>query len=118
VIGPTNQSNVPTINTTGYVNPYKYAPYPFLAQLAPQKIITANMRRVYLLIQNKSAGNVFVNFGTTPSAFNSFTLVPGASIEFVGGATGGAFCPSDDVYALGAAANLSCMASEGTIISL
>jgi hypothetical protein len=116
-IGPVGApQNFPVFGTeTGFVNRYKYAPYPFLAQLAAQKIITANNRRVYLLIQNKSTGSMFVNFGTIASAFNSFTLVAGASIEFIGGEKGGAFCPADDVYVLGTVANQSGMASEGSL---
>jgi hypothetical protein len=101
--------------TSEYVNNYKYSPYPFLAQLVATKIITANQRRVYLLIQNKSASSIFVNYGTVPTAFNAFEIVAGGSQEFIGGQHG-PFCPADDVYVLGGGADLECMASEGSYI--
>jgi len=114
--------NVPTIgpapsNMPGqgvWMNPYKFVTYPLNAtNTGALKIVTANQRRTYLLLQNKSAGAVFVNFGTNPTPVNSFTVAAGGSLEFIGGADGGAFCPLEDVYVLGTAAVQVVVAGEG-----
>lgn len=111
VIGPPS-SNMPS--AAPWMNPYKFVTYPLAATSAgAQKIVTANLRRTYLLIQNKDAAEVYANFGTNPTVDNSFTISGGGSLEFIGGSDGGAFCPVEDVYILGSAVDQIVVAGEG-----
>lgn len=111
VIGPT-PSNMP--GTSAWLNPYKFVTYPLLASSAGAlKIVTANLRRAYLLVQNKDVAEIYINFGTNPTIANSFTIAGGGAQEFVGGSDGGAFCPQEDVYVLGSTAAQIVVAGEG-----
>lgn len=92
-------------------NLYTASLFPFVIGTISQQIIPANPRRTYLLIQNKSAATMLVNFGQGATAFAGVNLLVGESLPFAGGERGGAFCPSDSVNIVGGAAN-----SEGVLI--
>lgn len=65
-----------------------------------QTLAAQNFGRIYLLIQNVSAGDLWVNFGTTAVANQpSIKLVSGASLEY--GASSGAV-PMQSVSIIGA----------------
>lgn len=101
----------------GYVadwtNRYTQTLFPFQIGLSAQRILPANPMRTYLIIQNKSAGVIFVNFGQNPTPTSSITIIAGGNYELIGGAAGGSFVPPDDVYVLGDALALNCIISEG-----
>jgi len=109
-------TNIPGNFPGQYLNRNKFATYPFTAELAAAKIVTANIRRVYLLVQNNSATEMFVNFGSNPTLTNAFIIPGGGSQEFIGANTGegGGFCPWDDVYILGDVGGQAGIAGEGT----
>jgi len=98
---------------TDWLNRNTLSLFPFTISTTADRILPANQLRTYLIIQNKSGGTLFVNFGQNPTQFASIQIPAGGNFEFVGGATGGAFSPMDDVYVLGSAANLDGVAAEG-----
>ena len=99
-----------------WINGYTAAMYPFVIGLASQQIIPANPLRAYLLIQNKNAAaDMFVNFGSDATAFNSVIIIPRGNYELIGGANGGSFCPGDSVHVLGAAAGMNGVIVEGIL---
>lgn len=87
-----------------YINPYTAAQYSFNAGLVATRIVAANMRRTYLLLQNLEAagGNpIYVGVGVEPTIANGFLIAPdGGFIEFIGGAGGGGYCPRSDIYVI------------------
>ncbi len=87
--------------------------FPFTIGLTAARVLPANPLRCYLIIQNKSAGIIFVNFGQNPTEFASIEIAAGGNYEQVGGAIGGAFVSPDDVYILGSAAALDGSIGEG-----
>jgi len=98
---------------TDWVNRNTLSLFPFTIGIAAERILPANPLRTYLIIQNKSGGSIFINFGQNPTTFASILIAAGGNAEFIGGATGGAFSPQDDVYILGSAAGLDGVAGEG-----
>ena len=97
----------------GRANPFKSAVYPFIAQITSEKALPANPYRAYLLVQNNSASAIFINFGMNATATNAIQVAAGGNLIFEGGTRGGSFVPAEDVYILGAAANLACVVMEG-----
>lgn len=79
---------------------------PFIAGLTAIQVLPRNLSRSYLLIQNKSTGNMWVSFS------NSATVFSGVLIE-----AGGYYEPylalPDSVSIIGAAANLAGVCVEG-----
>jgi len=102
-----------------YVNPYTSAQFSFNASLVATRVVTANMRRTYLLIQNLEAagGNpIYVGVGVEPSIGNGFVIAPdGGYIEFIGGADGGGFCPRSDIYVVSIGAAIGVVLEGGMI---
>lgn len=99
-------------------NLYTASSFPFIVGNVSQQIIPANPRRSYLLIQNKSAATMFINFGSGASAFIGFRLLVGESLPFTGGERGGSFCPADSIHVIGAAANQEGVIIEGVKINI
>src|SRR5665213_3469009 len=63
-----------------------------------QTVFTSNSSRKYLLVQNVSSGNLWVNFGTTAVQTEpSIQLLPGGSITFEAG-----FVDTESVSIIGA----------------
>lgn len=82
-------------------NPYKSILYPFTPDtVVSTQALAGNIRRCYLLIQNKGPGNLFVNFGAAADQLNSVMLVPGQVYELIGGLEGGAYVMRDSVWVL------------------
>lgn len=98
---------------TDWVNRNTFSLFPFTIGVAANRILPANPLRTYLIVQNKSGGTIFINFGQNPTAFASIEIFAGGNYELIGGATGGAFSPQDDVFVLGSAAGLDGVAGEG-----
>lgn len=98
---------------TDWVNRNTLSLFPFTIGTTAQRILPANPLRTYLIVQNKSGGIIFINFGQNPTVFSSIEIPAGGNFEFTGGATGGAFSPQDDIYVLGSAAALNGVAGEG-----
>ncbi len=101
-----------------WINRYTQSNFPFSIGVASERALPANPLRTYLLIQNKSANIIFVNFGQNATAFNGIRIISGGNYELIGGATGGAFCNGDDVYILADAAATEGVVTEGVIMSI
>lgn len=102
-----------TAYVTDWVNRHTLSLFPFIIGIAAELILPANPLRTYLIVQNKSGGTIFVNFGQNPTQFASVQIDAGGNYIFEGGATGGAFSPQDNVYILGSTAGLNGVAGEG-----
>jgi hypothetical protein len=102
-----------TAFVTDWVNRNTLSLFPFTIGVTARRILPANPLRTYLVVQNKSGGTIFINFGQNPTAFASVSIPAGGNIIFEGGATGGAFSPQDDIYLLGSVAGLDGVAGEG-----
>ncbi len=98
---------------TDWINRNTLSLFPFTIGVTAFRILPANPLRTYLIVQNKSGGVIFINFGQNPTTFSSIEIPAGGNYEFTGGATGGGFSPQDDIYVLGSAANLNGVAGEG-----
>jgi len=98
---------------TDWVNRNTLSLFPFTIGTSAARIIPSNPLRTYLIVQNKSGGILYVNFGSKPTAFASIEIPAGGNYEFGGGATGGGFSPQDDIYILGSAASLNGVIGEG-----
>lgn len=98
---------------TDWINRNTLSLFPFTIGTTADRVLPANPLRTYLIVQNKSGGTIFINFGQNPTAFASIEIPAGGNAEFIGGATGGAFSPQDDIYVLGSAAALAGVAGEG-----
>lgn len=99
-----------------WINEYQTAIFAGTIGLASARIIPANPIRSYLLVQNKdAASDLFINFGNSADSFNGIIIIPRGNYEFIGGATGGPFCPSDSVHLAGAAANMNYAIVEGSL---
>jgi len=96
-----------------WINRNRLSLFPFTVGIVAQQGVPANELRTYLLIQNKSGGTMFINFGQNPTQFASIQIVAGGNIIFEGGATGGAFSPQDTVNILGSAPGLDGVIGEG-----
>jgi len=94
-------------------NLYTVSNFPFVVGATSTQIIPANPRRTYLAIQNKSAGTMFVNFGTGANTFSGLTLLTGDLYKFEGGERGGSCSPGDSVHVIGNAAGLQGVLLEG-----
>lgn len=102
-----------------YVNPYTSAQYSFNAGLVATRIVAANMRRTYLLVQNLEAagGNpIYVGVGVEPTIASGFLIAPdGGFIEFIGGANGGGYCPRQDIFVISIGAAIGVVLEGGMI---
>lgn len=99
---------------TDWINRGTLSLFPFTIGITAERILPANPLRIYLIVQNKElVSSIFINFGQNPTAFASIEIFAGGNYELIGGATGGAFSPQDDIYVLGAAAGLDGVAGEG-----
>lgn len=99
----------------GWKNHYKTVPYAYVSAAAGEgvRIMTANSRRSYLLIQNRSGGPIYIGYGYVPTILNGIEITSGGNQEFAGGAPSGAFCPAEDVFILSSAAAQVVIAIEG-----
>jgi hypothetical protein len=70
---------------------------PFSVDTLSIRILPANPRRRYLIIQNKSADVMYINFGQLADIYNGIQISAGGAYELIGGGPGGSFVPSDDV---------------------
>jgi len=102
-----------TAFVTDWVNRNTLSLFPFTIGVTARRILPSNPLRTYLILQNKSGGTIFINFGQNPTVFASVSIPAGGNIIFEGGATGGAFSPQDDIYILGSVAGLDGVAGEG-----
>ena len=99
-----------------WINYYRASNFPFVIGIVSEPIIPANPLRAYVLIQNKNAASdMFVNFGNDATAFNGIIIIPRGNYEFIGGANGGSFSPSDSIHVLGAAAGMEGVIVEGVL---
>ncbi len=80
------------INVRGFVNPYSLTFYTYPVQIdLAIRVVPANLKRVYLIIQNQGPGNVFLNFGqdVTPATIvsnsNGMQLIQTQIYEQIGG---------------------------------
>lgn len=105
--------NPGTHYVSDWINRNTLSLFPFTTDIVAQLVLPANELRTYLIIQNKSGGTLFVNFGQNPTQFASIQIPAGGNYELSGGATGGAFSPSDTVNVLGSIAGLDGVAGEG-----
>lgn len=119
---PYNRQPVGPINDPGaglipeWTNNYTATTFPFIIGTTSAQIIPANPLRAYVLIQNKDgASDMFVNFGVSATSFNGVIIIPRGNYEFVGGALGGPFSPSDSIHVLGAGANMEGVIVEGVL---
>lgn len=96
-----------------WVNRYTLTLFPFTIGTTAVRVLPANPMRCYLVVQNKSGGTVFVNFGQNPTVDSSIDIPAGGNYIFEGGAAGGAFSTPDDVYLLGSATALKTVLGEG-----
>lgn len=98
--------------------------FPFTAGLVSIQIIPMNPLRVYLVVQNTSAANIFINFGQAATLTNALRLPAAAFYEQVGvgggrnvsgsiSNYGGSFITSDSLHIIGSAAGLSGVVIEG-----
>lgn len=94
-------------------NLYTVSNFPFVVGTASVQIIPANPRRTYLAIQNKSAGTIYVNFGTSANTFSGLRINTGGDWDFQGGERGGSCVPGDSVHIIGSAAGLQGIVIEG-----
>lgn len=101
-----------------WLNQYTQSNFPFTIGVTSERILPANPFRTYLLVQNKSADFIFLNFGQVATNYNGIRIAPGGNYELIGGATGGAHCPGDDVYVIGNAAALDGVATEGVWVDV
>ncbi len=102
-----------------WYNQFTQSNFPFTTDGNSQRILPANPLRTYLLIQNKSADFIYVNFGQNATVYNGIRVAAGGYYELIGGAGNGApHVPGDDVFILGAVAGLDGVASEGVYINL
>ena len=58
-----------TAFVTDYVNRNTLSLFPFTIGIAAARILPSNPLRTYLIIQNKSGGTIFINFGQNPTQF-------------------------------------------------
>ncbi len=113
-VGPINDPGAGLIPE--WINNWTASNFPFVIGLTSERIIPANPLRSYLLVQNKSAASdMFINFGQKATTFNGVIIIPRGNYEFIGGAVGGSFVPSDSVWLLGAAAGLEGVLVEGVL---
>jgi hypothetical protein len=80
------------LNLTGWINPYSFTLYTYpLLTTAPTRVIPANLKRAYLIMQNQGPGNAFVNFGqdvtvaTATANSNGLQLIQTQFYEQIGG---------------------------------
>lgn len=98
-------------------NKYTQSNFPFTVGTTSIRVIPDNPLRCYLLIQNKSGGNMYVNFGQNATIYNGIQIVTIGNYELIGGARGGSFCPADGIYIIGDAAGLDGVVTEGVLTS-
>ena len=98
-----------------YSNPYTQVNIPFVTDGTSQRVLPANPRRTYLIVQNKGADFIYVNFSQAATTDNGLRIIAGGNYEIIGGEDGGSHVPRDDVFVLGAVAGLNCVVSEGMI---
>ena len=96
-----------------WVNRHTASLFPFTAGLTSFRVLPANPLRAYLLVQNLSASNMFLNFGQNATTTAGIRIIAGGNYEQIGGAPAGAFCSPQDIYILGAAAALPGIVVEG-----
>lgn len=96
-------------------NRYTQSNTPFIAGTTSTRVLPANSRRAYLIIQNKSVDVMYVNFGQLADIYNGIQISAGGAYEWIGGGEGGSFVPGDDIYILGGSADLPGVASEGML---
>lgn len=89
----------PGIDTPGYENPYRTVMYSVtgLSTSIPMRVLTGNLRRTYLIVQNLGPGNLFLGIGTDPNAGgqNVMNLVATQIYEQIGG---GFYLPPNPWY--------------------
>lgn len=80
------------INLVGYVNPYSLTFFSANCSTSTAlRVVPANQRRVYLILQNQGPGNIWLNFGqdvtiaTLASNSNGLQLVQQQAYEQIGG---------------------------------
>ena len=101
-----------------WINRYSLSTFAFTAGIVSDRKLPANPLRTYLLIQNNSAGVMFVNFGTEATAISGIQIIAGGNYIMEGGAPAGAFVAPNDVYILGSAGNLAGVIGQGLWQSL
>lgn len=103
----------------GWQNQSKATLLPFTPDTSVStQALQANLRRTYLLLQNKGPGNLFVNFGQSADALNSITLVPNQAYELIGGGEGGAYVMRDSIWVLTDVAGTTGIVIEGVNVPL
>lgn len=103
-----------------WTNRYTAASFPFTVDDGENKrVLPANPRRTYLLVQNKDGTNVmFIDFGKNPTP-QSVQITAGGNYEFIGGSIkaggGSPFVPKDDIYVRGTLNGQEGVVVEGII---
>jgi len=105
-------------DSSEWQNRYTQNNIPFTLEVADlsELIIPANPLRVYVLVQNKdAAADIFINFGNDATDYNGIIIIPRGNYELIGGAIGGAYCPSNSIYLMCETANVSGVVTEGIL---
>ena len=117
-----------SLNVVGWVNPYVFTLYSFpVITTAPTRVVPANLRRAYLIMQNQGPGNVFVNFGQDVNAAsvaansNGLELIQtqfyeqigGGGLDGYGNSRPGCFVSPDYVSVITDTAGTSMLIGEG-----
>ena len=90
----------------------------FEAGPVPLKILSANDRRFYLIIQNKSVADVlYFGFAASVNAVNGIGLAPGAVAGTGGNFFGDYMVPPDDIWVFSPTAAVLGVCAEGVLIS-
>jgi len=100
---PVTVVNGPAFNTT------KFVPTVHNVPTESKKVLSANNKRNYLYIENKSASSIFVCFSVKVNAnkSNGLTLTPGSFYET------STVCPSNDINIAGATGDQEILIIEG-----
>lgn len=94
-------------NVARYRNDTEFINFGFIIGTDSQQILQSNASRNYLLIQNKSASSIYLVFGGAASTFSGILIEAGGYYEPY-------IPPRTSVNIIGAAANLTIIAVEGT----
>jgi len=101
----------------GWQNPFTQVVIAFSVDTTSIRILPANFKRTYLLIQNKSADVIYVNFGQNATVLGGVLISAGGAYELIGGAVGGSHVPADDIYIIGGSVGLLGVVVEGMLVA-
>lgn len=101
-----NPSTDKTAQKAPWRNTINFLNNPFIAGTTSIQVLQANLSRIYLLIQNNSAGTMYLVFNNSANRFNGVQIPAGGNYEPY-------IAPYSGIYILGSVANLAGVAIEG-----